>query len=85
LLEALVKQRPIIVGIDFYALHPDYEKDITRSHGIVIKGYKLDEKGQIKILANDPKPKVGGEIELSYAQFLKAIEKMSMQIIFENK
>lgn len=83
LLKALKHQQPILMGVDFHVLHPDYERDIKRSHMVLIKGYRLDENDEIKLVVNDPKPKVGGELEISQQQLAKAIENMSMTILFK--
>lgn len=64
----------IYLSINFHTLHPEDETALNRNHAILAKGYRLNEEGRLTIVVNDPKPEVGGEKELTEAQFTETLE-----------
>jgi hypothetical protein len=74
LISAIRKGEPVELSINYHTLYPEDESVLRRNHAVLVKGYKLKENGELVIVANDPKPKVGGEREISQPILAEALQ-----------
>lgn len=73
-IDAILAGQPIEVGLPFSAIHPEDQRQ--RFHGIIVKGFKLNESNDIEFVINDPKPKIGGEKIINGNVLAKGLTKM---------
>ncbi len=73
--QSLINARPILLSFNFHDLHPEDKSTMERSHAVLVKGYRFNSEGQLVIVINDPKPEVGGEIEIEENKLAKALQK----------
>lgn len=72
--EALKSGNPVQLSIDFHVLHPNDTSELVRNHAVMAKGYRLKDNQDIILVANDPKPTVGGELEINRSILEKALD-----------
>jgi hypothetical protein len=77
---SIKKGEPIYLSIRFHTLHPEDQTTMDRSHAVLATGYRLNERGELVILVNDPKPGIGGAKELTKEQFSEALEYLPLTV-----
>jgi len=80
-ISALMAGQPIEIGLPYSAIHPEDER--PRHHGVIVKGFRISDSDDIQFIINDPKPEVGGEIEIDRYTLAKGLTKMFT--IYEKK
>ncbi len=64
IVQALKAGDPVQLSIFYHDLHPEDTSEMNRNHAVLVKGYRVKEGGEFVLVANDPKPEVGGETEI---------------------